>query len=467
MAFNDRNLFDDFRFDGRWWIPGNSDAAVFGTLHYKPSIGIRLELMGTIGPADIEDRVSRWANSTKWDFILGLSDEGKKCTLQAVREISGPLFPSEAGRSTLRVQRLFIGCHFETLSEVGFESVVVEFTNLEAWTGGTAFDFRVVNQGDNHTIEFLAKPTKLAECFLPTHETNIALLCGIDTKLSAGKSFEGKKRAWFQIRPKQLQPYLWYENIIWSLGSLLTLCMGDAVHPRRINGKLKPTAVDPKPGPEVEAYFSLGGAREPTDISYASMPVPMFMIANQMPDFFRSWFVLKEKIAPVIGLIAGTYHNDRMYLETEFLTLMQAFEVLHRRLVGGSYVSASEWAPSLQHLVAAIPPNLSSGHVAALKTRLKYAFEFSLRKRLELTLNKLETRTHEILTGGDKAFVDKCVDTRNGLTHEGSGVLWDAGLEELWRTNNRLRGLVTLLIWKELGLSEESIVTQIFSRVRP
>jgi ApeA N-terminal domain 1 len=93
MAFNNRNLFDDFRFDGRWWIPGNPDAAVFGTLHYKPSIGIRLELMGTIGPTDIADRVSRWANSTEWDFILGLSDEGKKGTLQTVKEISGPLFP--------------------------------------------------------------------------------------------------------------------------------------------------------------------------------------------------------------------------------------------------------------------------------------------------------------------------------------------------------------------------------------
>lgn len=87
MAFNNRNLFDDFRFDGRWWIPGNPDGVVFGTLHYKPSIGIRLELMGTIGPADIAERVARWAKSTKWDFILGLSDEGKKCTLQTVREM--------------------------------------------------------------------------------------------------------------------------------------------------------------------------------------------------------------------------------------------------------------------------------------------------------------------------------------------------------------------------------------------
>jgi hypothetical protein len=82
-------------------------------------------------------------------------------------------------------------------------------------------------------------------------------------------------------------------------------------------------------------------------------------------------------------------------------------------------------------------------------------------------LKGLEERTRNLITDGDESFVERCVETRNGLTHEGSGSLLTEGLEVLWKVNRRLRALVTCLVWKELGLSEERIVTEVFSRVKP
>jgi ApeA N-terminal domain 1 len=146
---------------------------------------------------------------------------------------------------------------------------------------------------------------------------------------------------------------------------------------------------------------------------------------------------------------------------------MQAFEILHRRLFGGTYVTKDEWQPSYQALVKAIPDSLASDHRESLKMRLHYGFEISLRKRLTLILRGLEERTRSLITAGDPRFVEQCVETRNGLTHEGSGSLLTEGLEALWRVNRRIRALVTCLIWRELGLSEERIMTEIFSRVRP
>lgn len=130
-------------------------------------------------------------------------------------------------------------------------------------------------------------------------------------------------------------------------------------------------------------------------------------------------------------------------------------------------VVAEEWQPSYQALLDAIPESLASDHKAALKTRLQYGFEISVSKRQMFALKGLEERTRILITDGDERFVERCVETRNGLTHEGSGSLVTEGLEVLWKVNRRLRALVTCLIWKELGLSEERIVTEVFSRVRP
>jgi len=82
----------------------------------------------------------------------------------------------------------------------------------------------------------------------------------------------------------------------------------------------------------------------------------------------------------------------------------------------------------------AIPESLASDHKAALKMRLQYGFEISLPKRLTLALKGLEERTRNLITDGDESFVERCVDTRNGLTHEGSCRLLTEGLEVLWKS---------------------------------
>jgi hypothetical protein len=468
MPATTRNLLTEFTYAGRWWLPEHPDHPVFGKLTYEPRGQIRLELMGTMGSGEIADRVSRLSSFAKWDVILGLCEDGTFCTLLDIREISGPLLPSESGRSILVAERLFMGTHFSSVNAIVFENAILEYTYLEDWVRARTFHVKLENEGRKRVVEFSAEPLTLADIAIETRNAHLCLYSGVDAKESVGKSFEARARAWFQMTPNAPRDSRWYEEFVWSLGSLLTLCVGEPVYPRKITGRLS-TAEDASSvgSSSVELYVRLQDPTVRPEVSYPSMPVPFFMIADQIAQFVVAWYALQEKINPVIGLLVGTYYNPRMYVETEFLTLMQAFEVLHRRLVGGTYVSQEEWQPSCQALLDAIPKSLASDHKAALKMRLRYGFEISLRKRLTLALKGLEERTRNLITDGDERFVDRCVETRNGLTHEGSGSLLTEGLEVLSKVNRRLRALVTCLIWKELGLSEERIVTEIFSRVKP
>ena len=468
MAETTRNLLTEFSCAGKWWLPGDPDHPVFGKLTYEPSGQIRLDLMGTMGSREIADRVSKLSSFAKWDVMLGLCEDGTPCTLLDIREISGPLFPNESGRSCLVAERLFMGSHFSSVDGIVFENAVVEYTYLEDWVHARTFHVKFETEARKRVVEFSAEPLLLADIAIETRQTRLALYAGIDAKESVGKSFEARARAWFQIIPNGPREYRWYEEFVWSLGSLLTLCIGEPVYPRKITGKLSSMGEPGAPAPStVELYLRLQDPNVRAQVSYPSMPVPFFMITDQAAQFVVAWYALQEKINSVIGLLVGTYYNPRMYVETEFLTLMQAFEILHRRLIGGTYVTQEEWQPSYQALLKAIPHSLASDHKAALKMRLHYGFEISLRKRLTLTLRGLEEKTRNLITGGDERFVERCVETRNGLTHEGSGSLLTEGLEVLWNVNRRLRALVTCLIWKQLGLSEERIVTEIFSRVRP
>lgn len=468
MAGTTRNLLTEFNCTGKWWLPEDPDHPVFGTLTYEPAGQIRLELMGTMGTREIADRVSRLNSFAKWEVLLGLCEDGTRCTVLDVREISGPLFPSESGRSRLLAERLFMGSHFNSVTDIVFENALVEYTYLEDWVRARTFQVKFENDPPKRVVEFSAEPLRLADIAIEAREIRLALYAGVDAKESVGKSFEARARAWFQMTPNTPRDYRWYEEFVWSLGSLLTLCIGAPVYPRKITGRLskavEPSAADSS---RVELYVRLQDPNVHAEVSYPSMPVPFFMIADQAGQFVAAWNALQEKINPVIGLLAGTYYNPRMYVETEFLTLMQAFEILHRRLFGGTYVTKDEWQPSYQALIKAIPDSLASDHRESLKMRLHYGFEISLRKRLTLALRGLEERTRNLITAGDPRFIEQCVETRNGLTHEGSGSLLTEGLEALWKVNRRLRALVTSLIWKELGLSEDRIVTEIFSRVRP
>src|SRR5438270_13927497 len=68
-------------------------------------------------------------------------------------------------------------------------------------------------------------------------------------------------------------------------------------------------------------------------------------------------------------------------------------------------------------LIAAIPPTSPPGLRDKLRIVLKYANQYSLRKRLDSLLNELGTDSRKKIAPFPPLFIEKIVNTRNYLTH--------------------------------------------------
>jgi hypothetical protein len=101
-----------------------------------------------------------------------------------------------------------------------------------------------------------------------------------------------------------------------------------------------------------------------------------------------------------------------MYLDNQFLNVVQAVEAYHRIRCGGTDLPEDEYESKLKEILDATP----SAHRAWLREELRYSNELSLRKRLR----ELMEETGSILAPvwrNATLFIQKVVATRNYMTH--------------------------------------------------
>src|SRR3990172_6059115 len=129
-------FFETFEHLGVFWLPETPNRKQPGTLRFTET-KIELELIGTLKGTGVEDvRDSHLFP----ECIMGVTSNGKPRTLHdcaqaSVNVAGGP------GKSVLRATRLFIGGHYATADDMKFDSVSVNFSDLEEWLGHFPFSF--------------------------------------------------------------------------------------------------------------------------------------------------------------------------------------------------------------------------------------------------------------------------------------------------------------------------------------
>lgn len=144
------------------------------------------------------------------------------------------------------------------------------------------------------------------------------------------------------------------------------------------------------------------------------------------------------------------------------MNLAQCAETYHRRRFGGKYQSDEEYRNDLyQRFLEAIPQDLDGGFRQSLKQgKLRFANEYSLRKRLQEITNKLSTLPISFINTDEAQarFISKVCDTRNYLTHY-DPQLQDKAAKgiELFELKEKLKILLGICLLEETGFSFESI----------
>ncbi|MFI5253428.1 MAG: HEPN domain-containing protein [Bacteroidota bacterium] len=153
-------------------------------------------------------------------------------------------------------------------------------------------------------------------------------------------------------------------------------------------------------------------------------------------------------------------NNSSLYLNNKFLNYTQALESFHRLLFDGNYVKNENEFNELifKPLMEAIPSITTKDHKNAIIARLKYANEYSQRKRLRELLSRSEP-VMTLFIHDFNEFIEQIVSTRNHFTHFNKNSLNSNILKksDLLYATHRLRILLETCLLQEIGLPIERI----------
>jgi len=451
-------------YKGVWWLPEKPEEQIPGTLKFTPDEGAILELAGSFKDISFKD-IENMDKMLKSEIILGVSADGEKITLYKCFESDFEItvrpsfqkFPT----SVFRAEFVFIGAHFQKPEDIKFKSISVHYSHLDEWVNISGFTF----QYKSDTGEFLIKyklPEPIQAKINKDCKISIDFKVTYPTRSIVQKEANIKQRTYIRIEhsiEKSLDEYL---NIMRHIQNFLSLGVTEPVYPSKITGITeanKHTITDNPYISPVEIYYRLPEiSRAPRTVYPHNMLFTFKDISDRFEMFLKNWFEKANTLEPVYDLYFGPLYNPRMYLRHQFLSLIQALEAYHRRNFEGKYLPDDDYGRVRKKLEEFIDGlRIDSSFKNALKNKLKYGNEYSLRKRLKEIFRQYKEITDNFITNKD-VFINKVVEIRNYLTHYDKNSREIAvDKKQLYHITQQLKIVIVICLLSELGFNFKEI----------
>lgn len=452
-----QTMLNEFQIKGYWWLP-NSEEQVSGILFYHQD-KIVLELMGTLSK-ESDAFETAGSNNT---IILGFSDKGEDFTLMNAfilnTTFSSPGFSTE----TYIIDSFIVGGHFNTLKEMSFHSLVVNPTYFSKWIGKSHF-IKHRSKSKLESISF--KEPNLFKVYVEPLNAFIEEESS-NSSTYTNDSLEFIFKGGFKIIPDELQSFDWLSNVMNRLNGLYTLFINYPTYFENIvfYGEVEPEHEIPTYRKKYSYFQTQIGMKIREKFNRHDAVIGYVKISDNLGSIFNSWFEKQDNLKTILDLYLSDFYITSN-LETRFLNAVQTLEIYHRRTFEGEYFEKAAYLEHTSRLTEYIQCELPEELAEKIAGMLIHGNEYSLSKRLKELVSNLEADTKKFLFGNrnnrDK-FVQQLVDTRNYLTHydkEGKMNLID-DTTEIYYTVQRLKALTTLILFKEIGVSEQVILSRI------
>jgi len=467
MAQERYNLFDTFEYRGKWWLPENPENVVGGNLVVTKDEMV-LDLFGSLRGDDLSKLLGSGEVFTP-NIINGITDNGNLCTLKENyfrgSEFSLISVPGVIIRESYIVKFLFIGELFTSIEDIKFKSVSVNYSLLEEWLSKRVFKTDTSYKEKLSQVQF-SFPESF-EVYISNIDAHISLDGHFNTGGDEFRTLIWNYMAFLKITPNDDRDFDWFGEQLHSLASMLTLFTGEPIYPRRIKAQIgrqnKNTENQIKQ--PIEILYKPIGTESPKSLHPLQMILPFSLVRENIADVISNWFEKSNLLKPTVDIFISIFYQSNIYIDNVFLNLMHAIESFHRRRYGGQYIPEQEYRQYLKQII--LPVAMPSELKESLRKRLEYGNEYSLRKRFKKLFEILKSELRILITSNTDSFIKSVLDTRNFLTH------YDKKLEEkclrgadLYYTNQRLALLLTIVLLKEIGISEDIIHQQILQTKR-
>ena len=430
-------MMDKFEYEGIWWLPDKPEKQVSGTLRFTPNEGAILDLIGSFKDTKEINKM------LELEIILGISSNGKNITLHKCFETKSNVSVPRLLTSSFYANEVFVGAHFQKSEDIKFRELSICYSYLDEWVNISGFNIQYPDKRE--VVIKYKQPEPI--------QASIGEDCKmfIDFQVTiVQKEASIKQRTYIRIEPSVEKSLEEYWNIMRDIQNFLSLGVTEPVYPLTITGI---TEANNSP---VEIYY------HSPEISKVPKTLCMLFTFKDISDRFeillKNWFENADTLGPVYDLYFGTLYNPRMYLQHQFLSLIQAIEAYHRRKFEGKYLSNDDYEPIYEKFKKfinelAIEPSFKE----ALKSKLKYGNEHSLRKRLKDIFEKYKEVVDDFIEDKD-IFVNRVVDTRNYLTHYDKNLMEKAvDGEQLYYVTQQLKIVIVICLLSELGFNFKEI----------
>lgn len=438
---------DAIEFVGEWCLPDRVNSPpISGTLSWE-SQRASLKLHDSFTPlkgAIYGDEVHSYA------AVHGTSTSSQYVTLlNATGAGTGFNFGAAGMRQSERLISSWVVIGDHVLPETLYSEIRVRIPGLQIWVGRSGVTQTILHKTEESAAGVVYYVESLPEEMMTIPCLSATLGWGIDRNFSGDLVSEitVKTSACLKVRPYEPKALDWYFQQLGKATTLLSFLAGSPMSPDHISAKVVEFGTD------VEILVAL---REAKYCSHKNVH-DFYMLRNDMDAdlglVFAKWFELYDSIAMPSQLALSVLSSEKLWLHVEFLSLMQALEGFHRATMPGLYTSVDEYDSVRKTLSNAIPQSVESAHKEALKSRIKYGNEVSLRKRLDALVARVPLAIRVQILGGDGSVPRSWVVTRNYYTH------WDEASRdsildgvEMHRAGVRMKHLLRVLYLDLVGI---------------
>lgn len=309
------NLSESLNLVGLWRLPDDENV-IPGILSYSSSKGIRLKLEGQF-------------KTQEFKSIFGVAG-GHQITLLDAFSISFSPFAEDFGGyypAEIVANQMLIGGLFKSENDISIEEVIIETSDIKAWTLLSGFSGNIKNDFKNRrfSVDYeLPKPVILYE----NNDIEIKII----TKVSMPSSFPPSEEVvfkeinFFQIKNKKNTIGLSFFSHIDAIRKLISLATRQEIDVKNICFKTK----------ENEEYIHCIAGFVDVSLDYKSRsyhPHHMFFTLqdkqHNIKVIYEKWYNFLENSPEPINLY---FCKCKRSLHDIFLTKAQALEEIHRKL---------------------------------------------------------------------------------------------------------------------------------------
>ncbi len=394
------------------------------------------------------------------DVVHGYTSIGD-CTLIGFQEIGSPGRLDMGTGVGVRWHNFRVtgacltGWHLPSDTAHVLTSADLTYSGINEWLPGSG-SLSVTD--DAVSVSFQKKrPTVLDVCVL---SKRVRVLIKIDPNFqfrAGGKGYSSRSEPVITLEPAEPKSLAWFVDTLHRFENLFSLCLGTSVRAKTVH--LIGESEDTESGWLIRPRG--GKAEKP------HLPIWVRGDASQLASAIAAWFSTPEEFLPLENLIYGTIRHSSLFVETEFLSLAQALESLHRLTDKSNVVEPTTFKQALKPLCSLIFQICGDSPLASrLLDGVRYANEPTFHTRIESLLSRVNREALIKLIGDPTVFERTLRQTRNHFTHAGipkkKDVLTDG--KQLFLFNQKLHVLLRLLMLKSIGFSDDSVFDQMFQQ---